>query len=501
MAMKLSPPRSALVLLAAATLLGACADDSPSDSLQPYTEGAPSAPDASFPTVDAGPSSGSAFPVDAGLPTNRDAGATPRDATVPDGGGVDAGDASQVGAPADGGATDRDAASDAGITSDASISSDAGVTSDASISSDAETPRDASMDSGEPVGLAGTGLTAMVTSGQAISAADKKWTYVEFPDTSCRDGSRAGVTLYRNSASKKLMFFFEGGGACFDDLTCAANPAAVDATDRSGPTGGILDMNRTQNPFKDWNVVYVPYCTGDVFGGTKPSGNVPGVGPQKFVGYLNTAAFLQRIAPTFRDATDLLVTGVSAGGFGAASNVIQIQRAFPNVRGKLIDDSGPPMSGKVIAPCLQKKWRDTWGLDQSMLKECGASCTKPDEFTFDFGLHLAKTFQGRFSGLIEAAEDGIISGFFGAGSDFLGGGPCSGAALLTPVDAKVFHEGLLAFREALKPYTTFGTYIPPGTQHTWLMGDSFYTANVDGVSLLQWVKNIIDEKSATHVGK
>jgi hypothetical protein len=68
------------------------------------------------------------------------------------------------------------------------------------------------------------------------------------------------------------------------------------------------------------------------------------------------------------------------------------------------------------------------------------------------------------------------------------------------VDANVFHAGLLAFREALKPYATSGTYIPPGTQHTWLMGDPFYTASVDGVSLRQWVQNIVDDKPATHVG-
>jgi len=219
------------------------------------------------------------------------------------------------------------------------------------------------------------------------------------------------------------------------------------------------------------------------------------------VGYLNTQAFLQRVAPTFTELTDLVVTGVSAGGFGASASVVLLQRAFPNVRGKLLDDSGPPMPSSVLASCLQKKWRETWGLEGSMLKDCGSDCANQDDFTFDYGVHLAKTFQGRYSGLIETAEDGIISGFFGAGTDPLGGGPCSGIALLTPVDGAKFHAGLLEFRKAVSAYKTFGTFIPPGSQHTWLMGDSFYTADVGGTRMVQWVSDIVNEKGTKHVGE
>ena len=85
-----------------------------------------------------------------------------------------------------------------------------------------------------------------------------------------------------------------------DGVTCGANPSAVDATDRAGPTAGLFDRSNAKNPVKDWNFVYVPYCTGDVFGGTKPNGSVSGVtGTQKFVGYLNTQAFLQRMPLDF----------------------------------------------------------------------------------------------------------------------------------------------------------------------------------------------------------
>jgi len=355
--------------------------------------------------------------------------------------------------------------------------------------------------SGPTVGIDGTGYTALPTTGTPLDAKNNVWTYFEFADTSCRDGSKAGINVFRNTASKKVMFFFEGGGACFNSATCSFNPKAVDATDKAGPTGGILDRENAANPLKDWNIVYVPYCTGDVFSGTNANGNIEGVGPQKFVGYTNTLTFLQRVVPTFKDATDLLVTGVSAGGFGASASVVPIQRAFPWVKAKLLDDSGPPMPSSVLATCLQKKWRENWGLEQSMLKDCGASCTKPDDYTFDYGVHLAKVFNNRLSGMIEAQGDEVISMFFGQGlKGFGGAGPCTGIFLVDAVPAETFKSGLLQFREAVKPYSSFGSFYPAGTQHTWLMGPSFYTHATGGTKLVDWVSDIVNDKGTKHVG-
>ncbi len=348
------------------------------------------------------------------------------------------------------------------------------------------------------IGLAASGLAPFPTNGMPLDVKEGAWSYVEFPDAYCRSGSKAGVSIFRNKQSKKVMFFFEGGGACFDDVTCLANPDAIGEGSKA-PSGGILDRANAQNPVKDWNFVYLPYCTGDVFAGTNANASIGGT-PQKFVGYLNTKIFLQRLVPTFADATDVLVTGVSAGGFGAAMNAALIQRAFPWVKAKAIDDSGPPLPSSALATCLQKKWRETWGFEQSILAECGAACPNKDDFTMDFGVFLAKSFNDRLSGLIEAQEDFVISGFFGAGLD-IGGGPCSGIPLLTAVPADQFKAGLLAFREAAKSYKNFGTYYPPGGTHTFLQGPDFYTTSVEGVSLLSWVSDIINDRATSHVGK
>ncbi len=339
------------------------------------------------------------------------------------------------------------------------------------------------------------GYPVLETHGAPLQAPDRTWTYVEFPDTHCRDGSPAGVSVSLNASSKKVMIFLEGGGACFDSVTCGNNPTNT-AMQQAEKTAGMFNRMQAANPVKDWNFVDVPYCTGDTHGGTKADGTVDGVaGTQQFVGYLNMQAFLQRIVPTFPDATDVLVTGVSAGGFGAAVTFILVQRAFPNVKVRMIDDSGPPMSAAVIPECLQHKWRVTWGYDQSILADCGASCTNPDDFSQAAALGMAKTFDDRPLGLIESARDSVIAGFYGAGLN-----NCTGIPLLNSVPPDVFQADLLAYREKVRPYPSMNTYIPDSTQHTWLATDGLYTASAGGVNLIDWVTKIINGENPGHAG-
>lgn len=382
-----------------------------------------------------------------------------------------------------GGAANRDASVDASapLDSDSSFS-------ESDAASDGSSPE-------EDAAGAGPDFPPFETNGEPLTGADREWTYVEFPDTQCRDGSAAGLGVSLNSASKKVMIYLEGGGACWDSGTCLINPANANGM-KGEKTGGVFDRSNSENPVRDWNFIYVPYCTGDTHGGANPNGSIPGVaGTQRFVGYLNMQKFLQRVVPTFEDAEDVILTGISAGGFGTAQNAVLVQRAFADVKVKVIDDSGPPLSKAIVPECLQKRWRETWNLDETFLKDCGDACPNRDDFTQDYALFLAKTFDDRPSGLISADEDGIIAGFFGAGRN-----NCTGAALLTPVPGAEFKADLLAYREKVKVYPSFGTFFAPSTNHTWIGGDAFYSTTAEGVKLVDWFAKIVDGESPGHVG-
>jgi hypothetical protein len=164
------------------------------------------------------------------------------------------------------------------------------------------------------------------------------------------------------------------------------------------------------------------------------------------------------------------------------------------VKVRAVSDSGPPLSGDYIAPCLQEKWRDTWGLTRTMLADCGENCPRHDDFVFDYAQYWARVYSDRNSGIIASAEDTVIRAFLGPGTF-----GCRGS-MLTPLLPRLFTEGLREFRDAIGDYEHFVTYYQDGRQHTFLRDDSFYTARVGDLSLLEWFTNIVENGPATHAG-
>ena len=115
--------------------------------------------------------------------------------------------------------------------------------------------------------------------GQPITAPDKTWTFVDFPDAKCMNNTATGIGVNLNPNSDKVVIYLQGGGACFNTLTCltVANAGGYGASNFSTdaaslPKYSLFNRDDATNPTKDWNYVYVPYCTGDVHSGNNPNG-------------------------------------------------------------------------------------------------------------------------------------------------------------------------------------------------------------------------------------
>jgi hypothetical protein len=283
---------------------------------------------------------------------------------------------------------------------------------------------------------------ALPATGTTVSPAPPAgWNWYQIDGAICRDGSPAGIYV-RNGTADKLVIYLEGGGACMNGNYCSFNPANVNqilsgdgqtvfgtaagaGAGRQQPgiytnnTGlqGIFDTTKSTNPVKDWNQIYVPYCTGDVHFGTRKDAPVPGLtGNQQFVGYSNMRLFMGRIVPTFKNkVTRVLLTGASAGGFGAALNFSMVQDSFGDVRVDLLDDSGPPFDDQGMAPCVQKRWRDQWGFANSLPPDC-TECKSTDGGRLsklsDFLLRKHKKSNVAF---ISTMQDEVIRLFFSVG--------------------------------------------------------------------------------------
>jgi hypothetical protein len=132
----------------------------------------------------------------------------------------------------------------------------------------------------------------------------------------------------------------------------------------------LLGAVQTQS----WNIVFVPYCTGDVHAGNAV-GVYNDVDPSKPLTYMHRgkanseglAAWLKTNLPK---PDQLLVSGFSAGGVGATANYALVRNALSPKKSALLADSGPLFpayrsgtSAQYPSLPLHNKIRGAWGLD------------------------------------------------------------------------------------------------------------------------------------------
>ncbi|WP_146659070.1 pectin acetylesterase-family hydrolase [Enhygromyxa salina] len=379
--------------------------------------------------------------------------------------------------------------------------------SDGESESDSDTNGESESETGTPADLPEEPEEPLYTGDPLPEAPPGDWNWVDIPGAKCIDGSPAGIGV-RYGISDELAIFFEGGGGCFNAATCALFYASFANFDQltfdliwqtTVLQGGLFSTTNADNPLRDWNFIYVPYCTGDVHAGAAPDTPVPGFAlgaPQQFVGYSNVHEFLDRIVPTFKDTSHVLVTGISAGGFGAAFNYDRIADAFDGSMVTLIDDSGPPLMDPYLVPCLQQTWRDLFNLDATLPPDCPECFADNGGGVYNLAHYLAEKHADQTLGLISSEQDLVIRTFFGYGVQNQGGQECPPGIIELPMNGAYFEEGVYALRSELSAHDNWGTYLQGGTSHTSISFLSYYLTNVNGIRMVDWVANMLEGKTS-----
>lgn len=235
------------------------------------------------------------------------------------------------------------------------------------------------------------------------------WQRVEVPGTKCGNGSQYKFFINR-TGSPNLLFFFEGGGACWDYDTCsgragilgAANPNGIPndymtqftakyvSPIVNGADPGLPLRSRTDLPTKGWNIVYMPYCTGDVHIGNNVRTYTDSTGQQppltwNHAGYTNTIAAANYVKQQFPSVQKLLVTGFSAGGTATSAAYYFVRRTINPQRGYLLNDSGPIYLAPNVnyrSRSLHNQIRGSWSLD-SVFNQLPASFDRNDMGTIN----------------------------------------------------------------------------------------------------------------------
>ena len=158
------------------------------------------------------------------------------------------------------------------------------------------------------------------------------------------------VFFVRKSTSDKLLIFFEGGGNCFDYETCRMESHRFDdsievdvqADNPALKTMGIFDLNDSHNPFKDYNIVFVGYCTGDGYLGHKTVMYESGGDRYSInhVGFINAQVALSWTYQNIPSPKSVFVLGCSAGTIGSAFHSPYIMQNYLGTQVTVVGDSG-----------------------------------------------------------------------------------------------------------------------------------------------------------------
>ena len=333
--------------------------------------------------------------------------------------------------------------------------------------------------------------------GAALSAPDlplERWSFIPFNDAFCADGSTTGLAVNRGSGPD-LLVFFDGGGACWDYASCAGGtavdhaygPAAWDLELRDYIPSSITDRAHLPPTLAGATIVFVPYCTGDVHGGSRVANYasiIPGVPNLTWdhVGHANVLAFLARLAPTFPSPRKLVVAGSSAGGFGALVSYEALRWYWPDAAGYLIDDSGPALVGGDFPAMLRDAFYASWRLGEALDPVC-VDCRSDLSAAFRA---LAKLHPGDRIAFLSHLRDPVMSGFTLSTPDaFEAALRRLEAAVFAPTpNARVFYDsdgGTLDAHMLLTPEEPYGSA-------------SYVASHVEGgLTLADWLERMVSD--------
>ena len=315
----------------------------------------------------------------------------------------------------------------------------------------------------------------MPDAGRPILSALETWQWADFPDSACGNGLPTGLGVNRTTRSKDLFLYLEGGGACWNGLTCGLGAAAnissgygaADFANEGTLLAAPFSRVTPANPLKDMSFVFVPYCTGDVHAGDAVA-SYPAT-PQTAArtvfhkGAKNMEAFLVRLKDTFPDAQRVFVSGSSAGAYGAQLNYERVRATWPAAEVHLLADCG-----QMITPAgtLLHDWLTAWNVTvPSDCVDCGTDFSKFPKY-----LH-AKYPAARF-GLLAFTQDGTLRQF-------------------SAMDAATFQQATLALAaSAYEPTANAKYFIVAGSTHV-MLGNLLTQAGPGGVTLLDWTTHLV----------
>jgi len=265
----------------------------------------------------------------------------------------------------------------------------------------------------------------------------------------CMRGDAFRTSVRDLPGSDDLVIFLQGGGACWSEFCLAVTGAPSGV-----PSMNVLNTALPENPTKDWDVVYLPYCDGSFFAGdAEHDDNLNGNGKRTHRGLANLTAALEVAKMRFPDAKRILLAGSSGGAYGLLLGAPLTRHYYPDAELVVMADSGIGIAKNGDNAFLQTIL-DEFDLDRFIPEDC-PTCTDNGHITGVVGWFLERDANTRV-GLFSSWYDSVLANTF---------------LRVPPED---FADALKAQTDLLEQAfpDRFRRFIVDGVQHTSLLADA-----------------------------
>jgi hypothetical protein len=316
----------------------------------------------------------------------------------------------------------------------------------------------------------------------------------------CMDGSPYRFFARRGTVNK-LVVYYQGGGACWEQLTCGIPTCDDGVTDSDNPDNfstGFADLSNPANPFRDWNAVFVSYCSCDVHFGdaAQDYANVNPASPKhvEHRGYHNAKVVEKWAREHFLAPEAVFVTGSSAGAYGAWFNGPLLHAVWPSAHFSVLADAG---NGVVTQEFLETYFPN-WNFEANLPPDIPELKQVLDdgEGIVGYTKVITRIFPNTSWAHYTAAFDGGTGGQTGFYNLMLNGND--------PLAALTWWEGSCAFRNQMRAQAietaaavdqqdgNYRYYIGSGSRHTMWGSNKVYVDVTGGVpTIVDWVSAML----------
>lgn len=293
--------------------------------------------------------------------------------------------------------------------------------------------------------------------------------------TQCALGDDYSFFARTGFDAENVVLYFQAGGACWSVESCLPNnPLPVyDQTVTPGEFnwyGGIFDMANPDNPVRDYDMVFVPLCTGDAHIGDASVTYTTAADQLDLTiqhnGARNVRAVLDWFYANYPDPERIWVIGSSAGSLASLYYYPDIVRQYP--------DADLSLFGDGYLGIFPRGWdaMQRWNIGANLptqIPELAELDLLDFEIT-DIVLAATRFFPDDQFAIYSHAADSFQLAYYG----------------LTGGNMAQWYVERNRVLDAYDEQPNLRYYLGEGVLHTVLAFDEFYTMTTEGVPVRDW---------------